>query len=196
MKRLITIIAFLFITCSVYAQEMYIGNFKMGSHLSSVSAGYDNSNHMLVYFDLVGGSPDDDVRMIIEGERNIDNFRKQLIALQKKYTEWKDVAIKNDVTTLTKTTYIKFPNVKLGWYDTKWKFNTDHILRFNFMVYESEVSDKVIYAMIDGASLDYAHKWYLYFYNEEEMQGLIDLLDVKMLKKELSKMVNQDALFK
>lgn len=198
MKKLISVIAFVLVALSVYAQDIVIGEYRMGASVFPVLAAYDSSNHLLVHFGVKGESSDDLVNIIIQGEKDIINFKKQFIALQNKYIEWKNVAIKNDITDMSKMSYIKFPNVKFGWHDgTKWNFNSDTILRFRFIVYESNViPGTVVYSIADTGTLGSTQKWYFQFRSEEDMQSLIDLLDVQMIKSKLAKENNIDALFK
>lgn len=200
MKRFVVIISLLFLTVSVYAQDFY-ASYKMGGDSKTISIAEDRNGDINLYISIFGDEQSDNVKLILSGESNIVKFRESIAKLYDKFSEWRRVAIRNHVTDYRKEFGILFPDIEIGWFNGEdWKFDFDSELSFTFIAMKHTDGSVSRGAVANGDSLAYGDidtvHWSMVFFDEDELETLLDKLDINRMKKKLKTISEIDDLFK
>lgn len=199
MRKLFSIVAFALLTISAVAQETY-GKYKMGGEYRDISVAERENGTIMIYMGIMGDYDSADTQLILSGQDIIFTFKEQLIKLKDKFAEWRRVAIRNNVTDYTKPFDIDFPTLEVGWYDDGWQFDfdVDFWMSFIAMTHSDGSVSRAAVAGDDAHAYknpDSSIRWNVMFFDEDEVQSLINMLDMTKIREAIRNTSDLDALF-
>lgn len=199
MKKNVFIISFLFMTVMSFAQEK-VGGYTMHGTSYEVAAFIDKTGTLVTLVRVLGKYESDEVIIKIDSEDNLLSFVQALKKTKAKFIEWKNVAKKNNVKDFIKEMGIVYPKVQICWFGvTELNFSfIDDYVKMKFIVSDDGLD---IYFGTGGTAKYWDNEyieqeWYMLFYNIDEIQSLIDVLNPQKIKNVLNSAANVDGLFK
>lgn len=200
MKKFMLIMCIIAMSMVSSFAQVKVGTYETYGKEYDVKAIIGDNGKLSVYFNILGTRDSDDVEINLSSEDAVVEFRNSLNSLAEKYTEWRQVAIDNDVKDMTKDMPTKFPNVTIAWYGSKWYFDFGEKLSAIFMVMES--SGEVRYSAVIGGEAQSSsnkyitQKYYIIFRSLDDILSLYKALDPEAIKEKLNGKKDKDDLFK
>ena len=165
----------------------------------SIALGTPEPNGLFTYYITIQDAESKhDVNLFIESDK-IEAFVLSLKQCLSKYIEWKNVAIENNVTDLSKNIDVKFSKVSAAFlYGRDWNFDFSVSLSARFRVTTSK--DYVLIIDTDklqSGSNQYINlkSAYIVLSSEEDIQEFINALDLGKAKEFQNKQTDKTDLF-
>src|SRR5690606_36555707 len=148
------------------------------------------------YLGLKTETPNRPGSIVLENTK-IEEFKNALIQTRDKYTEWIEVAKKNEVKEMNKEMDIKFPTVNIAWLGTKWFISFGQRLKPTFIILDENRYIVSFYNKNYSSSNKYITEGtYWVFSSVDEFNEMINKLDQEKLKKEAEGSQSNKELFK
>lgn len=201
MRRIIVLSLSLFLFAgTILLADERIGTYTEALHKREVQAYYNKQGSLVLRFD-VSNLDNEESSIVIIGEENITKFYNALYTCQTKYKEWRKVAIENRITDYGKWIETDFPEMIL-----MWDFPDDGstpklgkaVTAARFEIADNGVAGIAI--AIGGEAYTFnktGHRlWVITFFSDDEIQTLMHLANVGIIKQALNKKTIIDDLFK
>ncbi len=199
MKKIVLLLVSMFwlLGFNVFAEQK-VGTYRVLERDFDIEAGYDSNNRLVVYIGVISEYDHEKSMIAITGENNVESFVSALQQVKAKYNEWKDVAIKNNVTDYKKAIDVTFPNVEIYWRGaSKWYSSfSRNFIKMLFLV--SEEGKATVGCGGEAKDWDNEYitqKWYFLFSSSNEIEGLVKALNIEGIKSKISSKQNTDDLF-
>lgn len=147
------------------------------------------------YIYVVGDGMDDRVCLDLKSE-NVAAFKETLETIKVKFTEWKNTAVENKVTDITKDFPCSFPKMNVAWHTSQWWFAFNRIFTPTFFVFKDGRCAVVTSAKVVSSENRYIDQtFYLVFEDNSEIDTLIKGLDCDAVIKHYNQKQNAADLF-
>lgn len=164
-----------------------VATYHSGSHTRTVFAEYNQKGGIDVYFEVKGATGDDDLILIkVKGEENVRMMKDSMEAVRKKFIEWKEVAISNDVKEFTKHFGIKFPKVETFWYSGEWYSSLEEdCMDMTFFVVDGRIFTGFSHMAKSFDNVLLKKRWYFDIKDEQQLKEFIDALNIDNIRERL-----------
>lgn len=200
MKKILLFIAMIAMCALVFAQEKFatytMSYFPdMGDFPIKISKPDNNGKYDIDIY-VMGESEYDKVCITVKSN-DLPAFRQTLTDLRDKFVEWKNVAIENNVTDMTKEFPFSFKRMTISWLGTKWYFSYNNILTPLFMILKDGNCVMVLYKKATSSSNQYIdQKVYFVLQEKEEFDNLLNVITEENINSYLNRRSNSEDLFK
>ncbi len=198
MKKNCLLICMLILSLSSFAEDK-IGSYSM-SYFSGKTCDIKATEPKNGKFDIyitIGGKHKTDEVVIGVSSKELESFKRSLIEVRDKFIEWKETAVKNNVTDITKEFPAVFPRVTIAWYGSKWWFAFNQRINPTFFVFKDGKCAMVVYAKVKASTNEYIdQEIYWVLQEESEFNDIINLLDEKVVNEHFSAQETKADLFK
>ena len=150
-----------------------------------------------VWISVLGKLSNKNCSLIISSDK-LPEFIAFLKNTKDKYVEWKNIAIENNVTDMTKIMSYTTPICHIGWYYMdKWYFCFDQTLQPMFMILDDgRMVVTIINEYASSENRYITETIYMAFGAESDFDSLINALDEEAMRAVYASKVNVDVLFK
>lgn len=194
MKKFFILCLMALAVCVNANAEKVVGHYHQGSTEYNVEAATYN-NDLTVFIQVDGKYKSDRIFIIISGIENIQNFIDALNVCKTKYIEWSEVAKSNNITDFRKPINVKFPDVEITWFGTKWYLSRKQ----NFINPTFSVGENINFVVMAGKANHWNNKYidtnFYMILTQNNIDELISALNVDNIYSILSQETKTDALF-
>lgn len=197
MKKILFFISCLF-SLVTFAQDK-IASYTMSffeGRVFDIAAGEPKDNGDFSFYIYVAGEHTNESVCLSIDNKQVPAFINALEIMKEKFPEWKETAIKNNVSDIKKEFPVTFPKMTVAWYGTKWWFAFNKTFTPQFFVFKDGSCAAVTTAKVKSSSNEYIDQtFYLVFEDASEIDTLIKGLDSSAVVKHYSSKNNAADLF-
>lgn len=160
-----------------------------------IEASLDKKEGFKVYIALAAESTSTEARIMLKS-KDINSFITALTETKNKYMEWSKVAKENNVDDLSKEIDVKFPNIDIAWYGSKWFFSFNQKLKPRFSILSDGRHVVTFYNNNVSSSNQFIKEsTYWVFSDEKEFDEIISKINYDAVKGKLDAEESKKDLF-
>lgn len=193
------IILLFLISSYSFAQEKY-ENYKSSYFDKEFYINISKEEDSSIKFWIETNSMDKTSResLVIIESKNLENFKELLIKAKETYVKWKNTAIQNDVTELSKDLELENFNTSSGFKYGNWYFDFSTNLSFNFRVFKEKYLLILQSDELTTSSNKYikSNGYVIVFDSQESVDLFLNKLDINKAQEFFNNKKTKEDLFK
>lgn len=200
MKKTLLIVAFVAFSFTVFAQNRekfaeYQAGIE-GKNYNIEVGKMDKKKNFLIYINIHNSTSEDSPMFINIGSDKLPKFKDAILQIKNKYAEWKQVAIDNKVTNMTKPFGIYIPrDGGAFYYGREWFFADSATLSAVFFLVNDIPYIAVMCNLTAKDNQFIESSGNIIFLSEKEVDDFLNVLDENGMRAFAEKKASTESLF-